>query len=321
MPKDACQEAIADNVIKVASTWSQYGNLYFRRTYSWNEGDIRISFQEDGSYSRGLGTQVKRIPANEHTMNFALDGFLAEPSWSTATILHEFGHAIGLAHEHNSPRVAYTWNEAAVIADLKRTQGWSEASIRHNVLDSLLKSAPLSAFFTTQFDPKSIMIYTIPKKWVSAADVADPNRCPDAASTRSYCVGSNTELSNLDKQGIAQFYPKGASGNGCSTTYNPSAYRPGTSQWDGHIGRIAFYNPTRGTVRVTLYHPDAPYWSFSSWSVPAGVNGWLVYNNQAFSIGMDWGIQVNNSPICIVKAVSGWNSSYFQASTSRIPGM
>ncbi len=68
-----------------------------------------------------------------------------------------------------------------------------------------------------------------------------------------YCVAPKTELSDLDKQGIAQFYPKGASGNGCTTTYNPSSYRPGTSQWDGHIGSLSFYNTTNAPVTVTLY--------------------------------------------------------------------
>jgi len=36
---------------------------------------------------------------------------------------------------------------------------------------------------------------------------------------------------------------------------------------------------------------------------------------------MDWGIQVNDSPICIVKVASNWVSNYFQASTTKIPGM
>jgi hypothetical protein len=318
MPRPDCENAVANAVVNTASTWSRYGNIYFRRT-AWDEADIRIRFREEGSYSF-VGSVAQNLSRNRETMNLAFS-FLRTSDGFRRAVVHECGHAIGLQHEHNSPNVAYTWNEAQIIADMK-AQGWDEPTTRSNVINSLLKARSRSAFFTTRFDPRSIMIYTIPKRWVSAADFADPNRCPAAATTRNYCVAWNTELSDLDKQGIAQFYPKGAAGNGCSTTYDPSAYRPGTPQWDGHIGKIGFFNSTSAEVKVTLYHPDAPAWSFATWDIPAKVNAWLYYyNSQPFDISMDWGIQVNNSPICIVKAVSAWNSSYFQASTARIPGM
>ncbi|NJO16739.1 MAG: hypothetical protein HC877_13625 [Thioploca sp.] len=317
MERNACENVVADAVIKTASAWSQYGNIYFRRT-SWDEADIRIRFREKGSYSV-VGTDAQERSQHEETMNLAFS-FLNSPENFRGTVLHEFGHAIGLRHEHNSPNVAYHWNEAQIIAELAKW-GWDEPKVRSNVIDSLLKGNSISAFFVTEFDPNSIMIYYLPKTWVSAEDLADPQKCPDA-DTEYYCVAPKTDLSTQDKAGIAGFYPQGSLGNSCSYTYNPSNYRPGTSLWDGHNGYIAFNNPTFSTVTVKLYHPDLPQWTWGTWIIPARTDSWLYDNDQGLRLSMDWGIQVNDSPICILKVVSNWDfdGNYFQTSTMRIPG-
>ncbi|EDN71508.1 conserved hypothetical protein, secreted [Beggiatoa sp. PS] len=314
LSNSACQETLIQNVISAASGWSQYGNIYFKRS-TWEDADIRVQFQERGSWSY-VGMVAKQIARDQATLNLALS-FLQNSEGFRRTTIHEFGHAIGLRHEHISPNVSYNWNEAQIIADLQQ-QGWPEDQTRRNIIDNLLKGNSRSAFFTTSFDPKSIMIYSIPKGWVSAADLADSQKCPDATTNRYYCVGNNTELSDLDKQGIAQFYPRSQTQSGvCSFNYDPTNYRPGTAEWDGHSGPIAFNNPTSSTVRVTLYHPDMPYWPYWTQDIPARGNYWVFYG---ISISMDWGIKVNGSPICIMKTVSDWKSSYFQATTTKIPG-
>ena len=88
----------------------------------------------------------------------------------------------------------------------------------------------------------------------------------------------------------------------CSPTYDPRPYRPGTSGWTGRVGRIAFNNGTNSPVTVTLYHPDAPNRAFKSWTVQPGKNLFLGEDNY----GMEWGIQADSSPICIVGKVSAW---------------
>jgi len=324
LSSDACGNVVADYVIKYASEWSQYGNIYFTRA-AWNEADIRIRFREEGSYSY-VGTDATRYStADERTMNLAFS-FWREPKNMKGTTIHEFGHALGLHHEHNSPSVAYNWNEAQIIAELSAPpNNWDEAGIRHNVINNLLASGkPRSAFFVTKFDPQSIMIYSIPKSWVSAADRADPERCPDATS-RYYCVARNYELSDMDKQGIAQFYPRREQqSNGCSRKYDPSRYQSGTYQGDGQIGNIGFLNPTSSSVEVKLYHPDYPGYPLEQ-TISSRRNVWIYawswYQNVRVVLGANWGIQVNDSPICFVGAVSDWKSSYFQASTTRMPGM
>ena len=119
---------------------------------------------------------------------------------------------------------------------------------------------------------------------------------PIAAYNRAFAVAQDARNTITRLVGQSQQ-------TACSPSYNPRAYRPGSSGWTGRIGRIAFNNGTSNPVKVTLYHPDAPDRAFQSWTVQPGQNLFLGENNY----GMDWGIQADSSPICIVGRVSAWN--------------
>src|SRR5688572_18613205 len=101
----AAQRAL---VKEQAGWWSEQANLRFEFDNSPN-AEIRISFDpNDGAWSY-VGTDCRGIPANEATMNLGfMDG---------GTTAHEFGHAIGLAHEHQNPAGGLEWNEEVVIAE------------------------------------------------------------------------------------------------------------------------------------------------------------------------------------------------------------
>ena len=81
----------------------------------------------DGAWSY-VGTDNRGIPLDQPTMNLGfMDG---------GTAGHEFGHAIGMAHEHQNPAGGIEWNEDVVIRDLSGPpNNWTEAMIRHNVLN------------------------------------------------------------------------------------------------------------------------------------------------------------------------------------------
>ena len=72
---------------------------------------------------------------------------------------HEFGHAIGLAHEHQNPAGGIQWNEVVVIREAAKSPNfWDEATTRRNIL----RKYRADQINGTAFDPDSIMLYFFP---------------------------------------------------------------------------------------------------------------------------------------------------------------
>ncbi len=119
------------------------------------------------------------------------------------TAAHEFGHAIGLAHEHQNPAGGIEWNEAQVISDLSGPpNNWTEEQIRHNVLNKY----SVDQIRGTDFDPDSIMLYFFPDSWVKNGEGTKDNDVLSAldtafiASAEAYPgnVGETVELPVID---------------------------------------------------------------------------------------------------------------------------
>ena len=74
-------------------------------------------------------------------------------------VRHEFGHALGMIHEHQNPDAAgkIPWDRPKVYAYYAQ-QGWSTEDVDFNIFDTYDEDA---TNFTT-FDPTSIMQYAIP---------------------------------------------------------------------------------------------------------------------------------------------------------------
>jgi hypothetical protein len=165
-----------------AGWWSQVANLRFDFNNA-PDAEIRITFDpNDGAWSY-IGTDCRNIPRNEATMNLGfLDG---------GTAAHEFGHAIGLAHEHQNPAGGIQWNEQVVIREMAQSPNfWDETTTRHNIL----RKYRADQINGTAFDPDSIMLYFFPASW-TLNDIG---------------TKANDVLSRMDKDFIAgaRMYPK-----------------------------------------------------------------------------------------------------------------
>jgi len=139
-----------------AQWWTKHANLTFEFNNAL-DAEIRITFDpSDGAWSY-IGTDCQSIPSNQPTMNLGfLDG---------GTAAHEFGHAIGLAHEHQNPDGGIKWNEEVVLRDLSGPpNNWTPEQIRHNVLNKYAADQIRG----TKFDPDSIMLYFFPGSWVKS---------------------------------------------------------------------------------------------------------------------------------------------------------
>src|SRR5262249_20448428 len=104
-----------------ARQWGEFANITFAFGTD-PKAEIRISFLENGSWS-ALGTDClveEWYPQTKPTMNF---DWLTRASTDTdysSVVLHEFGHALGLIHEHQTPAEGIQWNREAVIRDLSQ---------------------------------------------------------------------------------------------------------------------------------------------------------------------------------------------------------
>lgn len=177
-------------VIEKAQIWQQYANVNIS---FGNDADaeVRISFVADSGSWSAIGNDClvsDYFPQYQPTMNY---GWLRDDTPDEEferVVVHEFGHALGCIHEHQSPNENLQWNVDAVYAQFSGPPNfWSKADIDTNILE---KYSP-DGISATVFDEDSIMLYQF-----------DGSLFLDGQATRL-----NTQLSDTDKQMIAQMYP------------------------------------------------------------------------------------------------------------------
>ena len=218
----------------VAATASQWNSLSsvkldFGSDGKWRDcmdasagfSQIRIGFGDRGYWS-AIGTDSNNLlNAMQPSMNFGgfdrkynpfqpnSAGAFYTPSnvvadakpYDRGVVLHEFGHALGLMHEHQNPNLdcfnEIKWSGQNNVYDFYAGDPnyWDKAKVDFNIGQGGIAYISLKA---GQPDPSSIMMYSQP-----------PEIFKSGEASKCYVKPNNT-ISSLDRQFIAQVYPMGA---------------------------------------------------------------------------------------------------------------
>ncbi|KAF8068908.1 hypothetical protein FPV67DRAFT_1414986, partial [Lyophyllum atratum] len=172
------QQAAVD---AVAPEWTRYANLTLQREDDYDEGAmIRIGFESNLGTWSAVGKAALTIASNKPTMN--LSWIQDSPQISEldrGTILHEWGHALGLQHEHRTARGSVKLIPNEAHSYYLQTQG-----LQKDQVDQILSaygSKDVSNYHQVYED--SIMAYFVPSKF----------------NAENVHVKINTRLSDMDK--------------------------------------------------------------------------------------------------------------------------
>lgn len=155
-------------------------NLDIKFVDTPEKANVRISFDPDGGAWSLVGTDHTHQKTGA-TMNLGW--------FDVATVMHEFGHMLGMIHEHQNPRGEnIKWDDKKLFQWAKNTQGWSEKVTEKNIINKY----DISSINGSDFDPMSIMLYFF----------------PGYLTTNNKGTEQNLRLSGLDLEWIAKTYPK-----------------------------------------------------------------------------------------------------------------
>jgi hypothetical protein len=158
--------AARDRVASLAVKWTVGTSLQFdfgpagsRRTCDQaNPSNIRISFKGVGYWAH-VGTNATYLAVNTPTMGLGGLDKTDMTEQDEGIVVHEFGHAIGFEHEHQSPKAKceeqfdwpYIYKEYAAF-------GWKKDDVDFN-MKRITEPMRRDGLLATEFDRSSVMLY------------------------------------------------------------------------------------------------------------------------------------------------------------------
>ena len=202
------------------------------------DSDVRISFvTEKGAFSQ-LGITAKAIPKDRVTMNLGWLDHTVEDTDNTVdlvgtgvVVVHEFGHLLGMIHEHQRGDAPFHWNKDVVYAKMYETQGWDHQTVD----DQIFNQTNMTSLNASNFDPNSVMEYIFPNNFFTIP--------PNLTATKY--------LSNLDINWVNKTYPGKELPNGIKPDGN------GTNPFGGGTGS--------GTPSVGVNDSGGKSWLEKNW--------------------------------------------------------
>ncbi|WP_062053653.1 matrixin family metalloprotease [Aquimarina longa] len=273
---------VQSKVKQYAKEWEKYANLKFEFVSSSSNANIKIGFKEgqfadDGGSWSYLGTDSNNY---DHSMHFGWFNNNTSDTEFRRTTIHEFGHALGLIHEHQNPVAKINWDKEAVYAYYAGPpNNWNRQQVDHNLFRRYEKNITNYSVY----DRQSIMHYSIPAEH----------------TTDGVAVGNNTRLSSTDKSFIASIYPGTSTGGGnCD----------GVAEYNGNSNSYSVGDKV--TYQGTLFQKTATGWdnlgacdSTPSTDICAGV---AEYNGNSSSYSA--GDKVTYQGTLYQKTATGWNN-------------
>lgn len=187
-----------DTVKKYAAIWDELTNLTFEYVSNPFQAQVRIQFSSETTSGQSYvgyrdNLLISLIPYKA-TMLFYEDLGLnaARNLFAVQTIRHEFGHMMGLVHEHIRPDSGIDWVEPVDFSDA-------------------ILMLDYENYLSSDYDIYSIMHYPVYS-----------SETKDGKSVAGYIYG-NGELSDLDVEFIQSVYPIDGSAPSATTiaTRNP----------------------------------------------------------------------------------------------------
>ena len=180
-------------VERLAKQWEEFASIAFDFG-NRPDAEIRILYANDGKSYSLVGTDALAKRKQQHEETVHLGWLTADTPEDVArrVVVHEFGHVLGLIHEHQQPSVTIHWDKPAVYRHYLN-EGWSRAQVDAN----LFGQESVEGTQYDAYDRDSIMHYAIPAEF----------------TTDRVAIAWNTALSDGDKRFIAQDVSQG---DGCS---------------------------------------------------------------------------------------------------------